>query len=295
MNIREQSVAFLEGLKSRHRNPIKPATLRAYNSYLTTWIVPSIGNLDLAVFKNGEMKRFVAKLTEAELAPATVTGVVNCLKSVVSSAVDDDGNELYPRQWNNTFIDLPVVDPRKQKAPTIGVPELLQAISGPDKGFGSLLALLAASGLRISEAMALRMGSDDGIGSFWLPEHQKLVIRGQMQGGQFLAPKTEAGFREVDVCPELSRYLQPTSGKYLFEIPLSSAYAKAEQAGIPGFHSLRRFRTTYLRQIGTPDNLVKFWIGHGGRDITDRYTHLHRNIALRKEWAIKAGLGFTSC
>ena len=36
----------------------------------------------------------------------------------------------------------------------------------------------------------------------------------------------------------------------------------------------------------------RFWVGHAGKDITDRYSKLAENIELRKEWARRAGLGF---
>ena len=73
----------------------------------------------------------------------------------------------------------------------------------------------------------------------------------------------------------------------------ASIFDAAAKDGIPGFHSLRRFRTTRLREVGTPEDILKFWIGHGSKDITDRYSKLASNEALRKEWAEKAGLGFS--
>ena len=37
---------------------------------------------------------------------------------VVASAVDEQGGEIYPRKWNNEFIDLPVVEKDKQNTPS---------------------------------------------------------------------------------------------------------------------------------------------------------------------------------
>lgn len=303
MDFKMQSKKFLSGLETRKRNPVKPRTIKAYQSYLRTWILPSLGSTDLSKFENGAMKAFVAGLSG--LAPSTVVSITNLVKEIVASAQDANGNELYPRSWNNEFMDLPVVSAREQKTPTIGVPELETAISRAVGQFGPLYALLAAAGLRISEALALRVGPDDGRGSFWLPKESKLVIRGQIQDGLILAPKTAAGFREVDIHPDVNRALASlnrSEGSYLFvsesgqkmgHLPLPTAYDAARKDGIPGFHSLRRFRVTRLREVGAPEDLLKFWIGHSGKDISDRYSKLAQNIAVRKEWAEKAGLGFS--
>jgi len=47
---------------------------------------------------------------------------VNLTKLIVSSAIDDNGDELYPRKWNNDFIDLPVIE--NQKQPTFTVEQM---------------------------------------------------------------------------------------------------------------------------------------------------------------------------
>ncbi len=295
MNIRQQSEAFLESLQSRRRNPIKPRTLKAYQSYLRTWIVPLVGGEDLAKFENGSMKKFVGMLAETDLSPATTVSVVNCLKCVIGSALDENGNEMYPRKWNNEFADLPIVSQRDQKTPIVTAQEVTRAIKSASRQFAPLYALLAASGLRISEAMALEAGLDDGKGTFWNRESRTIVVRGQLQNGQFLTPKTAAGYRTVDLSADSNHILCGVGALtgHVFDVPLSTAYEATTKDGIPGFHSLRRFRVTRLREVGTPEDILKYWIGHGSKDISDRYSKLAQNEALRKEWAEKAGLGFT--
>ena len=302
MTFKTQSKKFLETLETRKRNPVKPRTIKAYQSYLRTWILPTLGSTDLASFENGAMRTFVRTLSP--LAPATVVSIANLVKEIVASAQDANGNQLYPRAWNNDFMDLPVVSSRDQKTPVITQEGLQEAISRAVGQFGPLYALLAGTGLRISEGLALRVGPDDGKGSFWLSGENKLIIRGQVQDGVFIAPKTEAGFREVDIHADLNALLgalRRTAGSYLFvsesvhsggHLPLPTAYDAAKKDGIPGFHSLRRFRVTRLREVSAPEDLLKFWIGHSGKDISDRYSKLAENVAIRKQWAEKAGLGF---
>ena len=39
-------------------------------------------------------------------------------------------------------------------------------------------------------------------------------------------------------------------------------------------------------------DILRFWIGHADKSITDRYSKMSKRIQTRKEWAEKAGLGF---
>jgi hypothetical protein len=51
----------------------------------------------------------VEKMSAAELSPKTVVNYVQVVKLVLASAVDEEGEQIYPRKWNHDFIQLPVV------------------------------------------------------------------------------------------------------------------------------------------------------------------------------------------
>lgn len=59
-----------------------------------------------------------------------------------------------------------------------------------------------------------------------------------------------------------------------------------------GAHSFRRFRATHLDLQGVPQTFVKYWMGHGKKSITEQYQKAKQEIANRREWAEKSGLGF---
>jgi hypothetical protein len=47
-------------------------------------------------------------MSDGGLSPKTITGnYVPVVKMVVASAVDKQGEQIYPRKWNHDFIDLP--------------------------------------------------------------------------------------------------------------------------------------------------------------------------------------------
>jgi integrase len=257
-------------------------------------IQPALGALPVEDIRNGVLKTFFAAQSK-EVKPPTLQAMFNLIKQIVESAVDAEGERLYPQSFNLDFIDIPRVKPADQDAPVATREGIQQAISRAKDVEKALYALLAGSGLRISEALSLMVGVDDGASNFWDFTGRTIVIR---------KSKTAAGIRQVDLAPELNAFLvkllckklwQSTvdSTRPIFSRRLQSAYEKLEATGIlDGFHSFRRFRLTHLDGAGVPRGLVKFWAGHSAKDVTERYIRAGEGIAERKAWAAKAGLGF---
>jgi integrase len=296
MNFKKQADTYMTQIQTRRRNPVASATVASYQCKLDKWLLPFFGHKDLSEIDNGLVKAFVQKLSENGLSASTISVTFNVLKQIVASAVDANGNRLYERSWNSEFLDLPVISQSEQKAPC-AAPSAIQAAikqaSGQDK---ALYALLAGTGLRVGEALALTA-------SDWDRQNMtlsvtKTIVKGHTQD----STKTIAGTRIVDLTPELNAFLTkhiPHTDGLLFRsanggvVRQMSAYSHLEKVGIPGFHSLRRFRETYLETVGVPRMLMKFWTGHAASDISERYIKFGPDVQARKQWAVKAGLGFT--
>ena len=71
-------------------------------------------------------------------------------------------------------------------------------------------------------------------------------------------------------------------------------YPLLERAGEQkaGAHAFRRFRTTWLRKQHAPEDLIRFWLGHDNRSITDTYCKLNEDVVFRKNVAEQVGIGF---
>jgi integrase len=255
------------------------------------------------LIENGVAKAFLVGLNASSLAPATINSIFKVVKAVVASAVDLNGNELYPRVWNHDFIDLPTVDKSAQDTPTITREALQQAFR---KAFGQdkpLYTLLASTGLRIGEALALKDGPGDGSSSYWDALTGILHVRTCLVDGKVQnTPKTQAGIRQVDLAPEVNDYLRqaglPLTG-FLFRnrdggpVEIKTAYRHLEKAGIlDGFHAFRRFRITHLEAQNVPRGLAMYWTGHAEKDVHGSYIKIGQDLQTRKEWAVKAGIGF---
>lgn len=292
--VQEQFNVLYTRLATRRRNPAKPATLAAYGSYYRSHIGPELGRLPLEEVKNGVMKNFVAKLAEKGLAPASISGVSQLVKSIVSSAVDDNGEQMHIRKWNADFVDAPQVNPRDQKAPILTPTELTTALAKADEDYLPFFILMGGTGLRVGEAAALK-GRPNPVSSYWDRDQAIVYVRTQFQKGKELSPKTPSGIREIDLAPELNDYLKvalPDTSDRLFPIHLGTGYLKLALAGIPGYHSFRRFRLTHLENQAVPMGFIKFWAGHAGSSTTDLYIKLDSEKEARKTWAARAGLGF---
>ena len=59
-----------------------------------------------------------------------------------------------------------------------------------------------------------------------------------------------------------------------------------------GAHAFRRFRTTWLRKQRAPEDLIRFWLGHADKSVTDGYSKLKEDVTFRKKVAEHVGLGF---
>src|ERR1700760_825884 len=160
MNFAIQGPIYIARLKSRNRNPIKPATEVTFESYLRNHVDPHIGHAELDTFNNGALKDFVQVLITKKLAPKTIGEISAFVRAIVASVLDQDGNQVYPRTWNLDFVDAPPI--RKQCQPTV-TKESLQAILDDNSvklRSRIMLALLAATGMRIGELQAMQLGPD---------------------------------------------------------------------------------------------------------------------------------------
>ena len=153
---REQAEEWIKKMQTRKRRPVKPATIYQWRQALDKWVLPNIGDMALAEVGNGVLKQLIETMTEGGLGPKTIVNYSQTVKMVVASAVDKNGNRIYPVEWNHDFCELPIVDKAKQYRPTITEAELEQVLSNSKGRYFALFALFAGTGLRIGEALAVK-------------------------------------------------------------------------------------------------------------------------------------------
>ena len=292
---RQQAERWIDSVSIRKRRPVKPATIYGWQHCLDKRILPNLGNKLLSEVRNGVLRQFVEILSAAGLAPKTIVNVVTVVKLVVASAVDEEGDQIHPRIWNHEFIQLPLVIKETQKRPTINKAEVSALLNSMKGRYAVLVALVAGTGLRIGEVLAVRTEDFD-------PDCHVLHVQRSVWHRCEQAPKTPNAIRLVDIPEEMSQVLRRyTEGKdgYLFTTRAgrlldqrNSLKALHGAGNRGGFHAFRRFRFAVLRKAGVPENLVKQWMGHS-QNLMDLYAaQLRHDAAYRREWCERAGLGF---
>lgn len=295
-----QSVIWMERCRTRKRKPIKPSTLVNRQSILDNHVLPVLGSMPLPDVGNKAMKDLVPALVGKGLSPQTIKNITQVVKLVKASAVDENGDELYPTKWNHDFIDMPVVDETKQRKLSF-IGEQVTRIVEAGIGRIQMAAILsAAGGMRAGELLGLEVPHFDG---------SSLRVEQEVWNGTVQEPKTPNAKRVIDLHPDVANLLKQFIGDrstgFIFQTrngkPLSQTnllkrglHPILESLGISkrGFHSFRRFRNTHLRKSGCPDGLIKFWMGHANKDMTDRYDKVREDVEFRKEVANSVGVGF---
>ena len=299
-SFREAAPLWIDKCSKRKRKPMKLSTLRNWESILDNHVLPVLGDMLLSEVENGAMKTLVEKLTEKRLSPQTIKNITQVVKLVKASVVDQNGNELYPTKWNHAFIDMPVVDETKQRKPSFNGEQVAEIVKAACGRIQMAVILLAATGLRAGELLGLQVRHFDG---------SALKIEQEVWSGKVLPPKTPNAIRVVDLAPEaaelLKQFIGDRAAGFVFQTssgkPVSQTnLLKREfhpllatlQISKRGFHCFRRFRNTLLRKSACPDGLLKFWMGHAGRDMTDRYDRVREDVEFRKDVARAMGCGF---
>jgi integrase len=255
---------------------VRPTTRRTYDSHLRTWILPALGGRSLASITPTDVRALVRQLTE-HLAPSTARHVHGLLSTILRCAVEDGYLARNPAARTG-----PRRTPRPRVAPlTVGQVQAL--IDATPERFRVVVLLGAGCGLRIGEALGLRVGEvdlDAGV----------LRVSAQLQAlpGQPLAlrpPKSFSSIRTVPlpetvaaaIAEHLRRWppaasdghqllVRTVTGRPVWPRTFHSRICRTATggAGLPDvrFHQLRHFYASALIRGGESVKTVQAALGH---------------------------------
>ena len=307
ITFREQAKTYLQEATTRNRKPIQDPT--SIHGALRKWINPIIGDLPIWMVDNVTLKPLVKKMVDEGLSPRTCEKYTLYCKQIVASLKKPNGEPLYPRAWSAEVLDLPLVEYRKQKRPAQkvdGINALIAAAESDEERY--LYVLLAATGMRISEALALET-------KHFINGGRTIVVEQQVEKD---CPrikkklKTDASYRQIELHPDVADYLRKfVIGKsglilhtkngtpYLYgnlaEDWLDQRLAKLGlyEAGM-GWHSFKRFRNSWLRAPAQrcQEDMRKFWLAHKPKEMGELYSALKEDLPTRLAEAERVGYGF---
>ena len=305
VSFRDQAKTYVRWAITRDREPIRDSS--SVEAALNKWILPAIGDLPLGNVHNITVKPLVTKMKKS-LSARTVNKYVEYIEQVVASLKDGKtGEPVHPRKWDAKEMDLPVLKSKEQRRPALKVNAVNKLVSESEGDEQALYVLLAATGMRISEALALE--SKHFVNNCRTIRVCQQVDRDHPRIVNYV--KTDAGFREVDLCTAVGEYLQAfinLKDELLFETRNGTPYLhnnleqrwltpRLEAMGIDergmGFHAFRRFRKTWLRGKRVQEDINNFWMGHAPETMSETYSRLDLELDLRVAEAESMGVGFT--
>jgi hypothetical protein len=204
--------SWLQWAQTRRREPIGKSTAESYGHNLKRWIYPNVGDLYLWQLKSMQAKQVVDAMHTAGASSSVVNDVITNMQQVLESVKDADGQPLYNWKLDRDVMDAPKVQQTETKAFTAEQIEAsLQRLQGQYK---VLFALLAGTGLRIGEALAIEIDGDPEKVTTLSKDCRVLYVQSILdQDGEVLDdPKTQAGIREVDICQPLADMLSDLIG-----------------------------------------------------------------------------------
>jgi len=308
VTFQEQSQIWLNWLQTRNNKPIPPSSVPSIKSALERWLLPELGGLTLSevdeLALNGVVEKMVSKRS-----PKTIKTYINIAKEVVESQRDEKGRRIAHANWDNEIIDLPAVNRREQRRPKLRKEEITKIINSCTAQWERMLyTLCPATGMRIAEALALDI--DKHISN----EGDVIYVRRQVKGCKTVEYlKTDAAYRDIDLCPALVALLREyighrTSGllfpSHTGVTPMSysnvrrrSLHPKLLKLNLytPGaaMNMFRRFRSAILVKRECPQDLKKFWLGHENNDVTSEYAEqIREDVEWRQRKAAEIGAGF---
>ena len=264
--------------------------------------------MPLGHINNITVKPLVDKMKSSKsLSARTINKYVEYVKQVVASLKDGEkGEPIHRRKWDSTVMDLPVVNQKEQRRPSLKASVISQLVKESESEEQALYVLLAATGMRISEALALETKHFTNNG-------RTIQVRQQVDRDTprvVSCLKTDAAYRDIDLHPDIAEFLQrfigdgkgllfmtrkgtPSLHNGIEERWLSERLRKKglDEPGM-GWHAFRRFRKTRLRGKRCQQDINIFWMGHKPKTMSELYSHLFEEIEVRLVEAETVGFGF---
>jgi integrase len=293
--------AWVERYQGTGRRGFTESTRDDYRRDLKKYVNPRLGHMRVEQINPRHIAEFIAWLCDdkaqgCHLADATVRRILAPIRSCMRSATREGVIRHNPTQG----ATLPARDEQKRiedgednledhDVRALTTDQLAALMLVAPAHHRLMFELLAASGLRISELVALRVGdlTLDG-------ERPVVRVRRAWVLGAFKPPKSKHGRRQVPIGSGLvSGLRRATAGNtdpraLLFPAPdggplhasnllMRVFKPAAEEAGVPwaGFHTLRHTYASRLFAEGRNAVQVQRWLGHSDPGFTLRtYIHL---------------------
>ena len=224
-----------------------------------------------------------------------------------------------------------ILDAALQKATANPAYMLALIVGGLGLRIGEALAVKVRDNVGCPHCKALRPRKCQH-GTTFSEDCRVLHVRQSVYESKLKQPKTKNGKREVDVPESLAAtFREYLAGKLPGTLLFSSRTGRPllqrninrdwlhpilESVGLrtaerwrdangrrkvkcvdgegKAWHAMRRFRSTHLEAELIPETLIKLWLGHGKKGVTEQsYIKIMGRVDVRRKYAESVGLGFS--
>jgi integrase len=289
----DYAVRWIATYDGRTARGIRPRTIRDYRRWLGLdadgnptggGAVAYFGKTPLALITAQDVKQYAAECVAKGMARNTVRLRVAPIKALLATAVEEGvirSNPAAGLRLGRTVAAAP-----KKEINALTEDEVVAVLAGVPERHRLVCELLAQTGLRISEAVALTKGDIDF-------GNRRLSVSKRLADGELDAPKSRHGVRVVPLSPGLARELwtrvataddnalvfatstgSPLDRSKLYHV----VRAAGERAGIPfpvGLHTFRHSAASIMFRRGVPKEAIRRLLGHHSWEFTaGTYLHL---------------------
>lgn len=254
-------------------------------------ILPALGNHRLREISQPMVQMWLSAAAKSGLSSQSVRHLRNALSAILRHA---KGLGMWRGDLPTDMVRTPEV--RHKEGVALSEAQVAAVLVHLIEPYRTLVLLLASTGLRIGEALALdwehinlgdmprRFGKD------WLPG-RTIAVRRNWTHGEMGTLKTRNSVRNVPVTDEVAGALEmlaepgPWGWAVLFGRrgqPLDAHNIAARHlkpacaaAGVPeiGWHALRHTALSLMEQAGMTSAEKRMIAGHGSDRVTERYSH----------------------
>jgi integrase len=269
------------------KSSISGKTLGTYDSQLRLHLVPEFGTRPLTGITSGDVRKWITKLSETNVGATTIRQSYRLMRQIMETAFIEERISRNPC----VGIKLPKIVTADKRGLTR---EELTALAGECGTYGPIILFLGTTGLRIGEALALRVADFDKTAS---TVSVKRSWTKDVTGRRVMGASTKTGAsRVIPVSPSVLIALQPffeskTAEDWVFIGPRGKVMdydwlrqrvfmPATARLGLKGItiHSLRHTCASLLIKLKAPITTVSYILGHASVKMTlDTYGHYYED------------------
>jgi integrase len=267
---------WLRTYQGRSGRGVSDKTREGYREALDRYAIPFFGTARLGEIDPPDVREFIAELTGSGLTANSARAYFGPVRALFAQAFDDGHIARNPAAGARVFVR----GERKRRPRTLTPDEIGRLLAEIPTEHRELVAFMAYTGVRISEALAATwadVGQEDGAPALRIPDS-----------------KTDAGVRSVPLSPGLNRTLLrrranarwATDADPIFPSSIGTPIGAhnwrrrvwrpaVDRAGVSATpHTLRHSLASLLFERGHTAAQVAAWLGHQDPSFTLR-TYVH--------------------